>query len=297
MKKKPILVTGVGGNVGGVGQKIVDNLLQAGEQVRAFVRHPNPVASELERNGAEIVSGDLTDLHDVHRALKDCERIYFGMGVSEKYLEATVNVAAVAKYYGVKAFVNISQMTVSQMSITETTSSTQQKLQWLSEQVLNWSGLPVVHVRPTAFIETLFLLSQSAIKNRSELRLPFGKGKTSPIAANDVAFALSTILLNPGPHVGKVYELTGPTSETLDQVAKELSQGLKKELTYVDPPLDEWSQRELAPTGLPLHTRQHLETMAVLHQQNRYDRYTKDFKAITGRDPISIEKWATSYPI
>jgi uncharacterized protein YbjT (DUF2867 family) len=41
----------------------------------------------------------------------------------------------------------MSQMTVSQMSITETTPSPQHKLHWLPEQALNWSGLPVVHVR------------------------------------------------------------------------------------------------------------------------------------------------------
>jgi hypothetical protein len=38
-------------------------------------------------------------------------------------LAATVNTAAVAKHHGVKAFINMSQMTLSQMSITETTAS------------------------------------------------------------------------------------------------------------------------------------------------------------------------------
>jgi hypothetical protein len=37
--------------------------------------------------------------------------------------------------------------------VTETTASLQRKLQWLSEQALNRSGLPVVHVRPTVFFE------------------------------------------------------------------------------------------------------------------------------------------------
>src|SRR6202043_3183301 len=83
--------------------------------------------------------------------------MYFGMSISDAYLAATVNTAAVAKHHGVKAFINMSQMTVSQMSITETTASPQDKLQWLSEQVLNWSGLPVVHVRPTVFLEGFLL--------------------------------------------------------------------------------------------------------------------------------------------
>ena len=73
------------------------------------------------------------------------------------YLEATVNTAAVARHHGVEAFVNMSQMTVTQMSITETTDSPQHKLHWLGEQALAWSGLPVVTVRPTVFLEGFFL--------------------------------------------------------------------------------------------------------------------------------------------
>jgi len=70
-----------------------------------------------------------------------CDTMYFGMSVSDTYLAATVNAAAVAKHHGVKAFINMSQMTLAQMSITETTASPQHKLHWLAEQALNWSGL------------------------------------------------------------------------------------------------------------------------------------------------------------
>jgi uncharacterized protein YbjT (DUF2867 family) len=72
--------------------------------------------------------------------------------------EAATNVAVAAKSLGVKAFVNLSQMTVSEMSETETTSSPQQKQHWLAEQVLRWSGLPVVYLRPTAFFDGMLLV-------------------------------------------------------------------------------------------------------------------------------------------
>ncbi len=44
-------------------------------------------------------------------------------------------------------------MTLSQMSTSETTDSPQHKLHWLAEQALEWSGLPVIQVRPTVFLE------------------------------------------------------------------------------------------------------------------------------------------------
>jgi uncharacterized protein YbjT (DUF2867 family) len=44
--------------------------------------------------------------------------------------------------------------------IIKTTESPQHKLHWLAEQALSWSGLPVVTVRPTVFLEGFFLASR-----------------------------------------------------------------------------------------------------------------------------------------
>ena len=153
----PILVTGAAGDIGGIGRNLTAMLIAKGHRVRALVRREDERAEFLRRLGAAVVQGDLTDLGSMHRAIEGCKRLYFGMSVSPAYLEATVNTAAVARHHGVEAFVNMSQMTVTQMSITETTDSPQHKLHWLAEQALAWSGLPVVTVRPTVFLEGFFL--------------------------------------------------------------------------------------------------------------------------------------------
>src|SRR5262252_871797 len=77
----------------------------------------------------EVVVGNLLDLNSMHRVIAGCETMYVGMSVSDSYLAATVNTAVVAKHHGVKAFINMSQMTLAQMGITETTPSPQHKLQ------------------------------------------------------------------------------------------------------------------------------------------------------------------------
>ena len=141
---RPILVTGAAGDIGAVGRNLTAMLLAKGHRVRALVRREDERAQSLRRLGAEVVQGDLTDLTSMHRAIEGAARIYFGMSVSPAYLEATVNAAAVALHNGVEALVNMSQMTVTQMSTTETTDSPQHKLHWLAEQALSWSGLPVV---------------------------------------------------------------------------------------------------------------------------------------------------------
>jgi uncharacterized protein YbjT (DUF2867 family) len=194
----PILVTGAAGRVGAVGRTVTELLLKQGNAVRAMVRTEDDRTHTLRGLGAEVLVGDLLDLDSMHRAITGCQTMYFGMSVSDTYLAATVNAAAVAKHHGVKAFINMSQMTVSQMSITETTPSPQHKLHWLAEQALNWSGLPVVHVRPTVFLEGFFLtLTPDAVRESDQIRLPFGEGKTSPVAAEDVARAIAALLVNP----------------------------------------------------------------------------------------------------
>src|SRR5882757_172876 len=234
----PILVTGAAGAVGGIGRNLTEFLLAMGHKVRALVRRQDERAETLRRIGAEVVVADLTDLASMHRAIDGCRRIYFGMSVSPTYLEATVNTAAVARHYGVEAFVNMSQMTVTQMSITETTDSPQHKLHWLAEQALSWSGLPVVTVRPTVFLESFFLrLAAAVVREADELALPMGSGKTSPISAVDVARAVSVILDDPAPHIGHVYNLTGFESADLDHYARVFPEALGRTIRYRDVPV------------------------------------------------------------
>ena len=111
-----ILVTGAAGRVGAVGRTVTELLLKQGKAVRAMVRNEDERAQVLRDMGAEVVVGNLLDLDSMHRVIAGCETMYFGMSVSEEYLAATVNVAAVAKHHDVKAFINMSQMTLSQMA-------------------------------------------------------------------------------------------------------------------------------------------------------------------------------------
>ena len=284
----PILVTGAAGAVGAIGRNLTVLLLAKGHKVRALVRREDERAEALRQLGAEVVQGDLTDLTSMHRAIEGCARIYFGMSVSANYLEATTNTAAVARHHGVEAFVNMSQMTVTQMSITETTDSPQHKLHWLAEQALSWSGLPVVTVRPTVFLEGFFLLFAAAgVREADELALPMGAGKTSPISAVDVARAASAILDDPVPHIGHVYNLTGFESADLDHYARVLSEALGRTIRYRDVPLSGWSER-LREAGVPAHIVNHLTVMTDLNKQGSYDRMTDDLFKLTGEMPTSM---------
>jgi uncharacterized protein YbjT (DUF2867 family) len=287
----PILVTGAAGQLGAVGRTVTGLLLERGLPVRAMVRREDDRAAALRAAGAEVVVGDLLDPADVYRAVSGCRRVYFGMSVSAGYLQATVTMAAVAREVGVDALVNMSQMTVSQMSIQNTTPSQQQRQHWLSEQALAWSGLPVVTIRPTVFLEGFFLpLTGPSVRDRSRIELPFGRGKTNPVASADVAQVVAAVLADAGPHLGRIYELTGPRSQDMHGVAREYSDALSREITYADIPPEDWEQA-LIKLGLPEHLTKHLVTMAELNRAGRYDRLADGVERITGQPAMSVREF------
>ena len=236
----PILVTGAAGQLGAVGRTVAGVLLDKGILVRAMVRREDERAAALRAAGAEVVVGNLLEPADVYRVVKGCQRVFFSMSVSPGYLEAALIMATVARELGVNALVNMSQMTVSEMSIQNTTPSHQQRQHWLSEQALAWSGVPLVTIRPTMFLESFFPLAGPTIRDRNRIELPFGRGKTSPVAAADVARVVAAVLADPGPYIGRIYELTGPRSQDMHGVAREFSDALNRDITYSDIPPDDW---------------------------------------------------------
>jgi uncharacterized protein YbjT (DUF2867 family) len=74
-----ILVTGAAGRVGGVGRAVTELLLQQAKAVRAMVRNEDERAQALRDMGAEVVVGNLLDLHSMHRVIDGCDTMYFGM--------------------------------------------------------------------------------------------------------------------------------------------------------------------------------------------------------------------------
>jgi uncharacterized protein YbjT (DUF2867 family) len=186
----------------------------------------------------------------------------------------------------------MSQMTVSQMSIQNTTPSHQQRQHWLTEHELSWSGLPVVNIRPTVFLESLVPMAGASVRERGRIELPFGSGKTSPVASADVARVIATILADPGPHLGRIYELTGPRSQDMYGIAREFGDALNREVTYSDISPEDW-ERELKKQKVAEHLANHLITLGQLHRERRYDRMTDTVERVTGRPAMSVREFVS----
>ncbi|MGA9358017.1 MAG: NAD(P)H-binding protein [Mycobacterium sp.] len=296
-KSATYLITGAGGGVAGISPQVVARLRHRGEAVRAMVHRDDSRADALRALGAEVIAGDLTNPVDVAAALDGATRMFFNMSVSPDYLEATAVVCAIARELdNLEVLVNMSQMTVSQMTATSTEESKQQRLHWLAEHVINWSAIPAVHIRPTVLLENpLFaMLAARSIRETGQLALPFGAGRTSPVAASDVAEVVTAVLYAPEQHLGAVYELTGPATLDVDEIAEQYTQALGRPVTAVRPSFDEFLGL-LDQVGLPPHLQQHIATMARLHREDRYNRSTHDFEDITGHAPLSVRQYVEQH--
>src|SRR5262249_249626 len=150
-----------------------------------------------------------------------------------------------------------------------------------------------ITIRPTVFLEGFFLpLTGPSVRDRGRIELPFGPGKTNPVAAVDVARVVAAVLTDPGPHLGRTYELTGPRSQAMHGVAREYADALNREITYADIPPEDW-ERGLQEQGLPEYLTRHLVTMAALNRAGRYDRLADGVERVTGRPALSVREFVS----
>jgi uncharacterized protein YbjT (DUF2867 family) len=293
------LITGAAWASGRVSDSVVELLRGKGEPVRVMVRRDDDRANRFRELGAEVVVADLTNPVDVVEAMRDVTRMFFNTHISSDYLQEAAIVCAAARELGaLEVIVNLSQMTVAQMTLTSSEESRQQRLFWVAEQIMNWSGVPVVHVRPTVLLDNpLFtVLARRSVRERDVLALPFGTGRTSPIAAEDVARVVADLLLLTPPKAGQAYALTGPQVLDLNGLAEQYSRALGRTIRAEDIPYDDWLRQYLRNSGQSDLVQQHLATVVRLHRENRYDRSTHDVEQVTGQPPQTVEQYVASHP-
>jgi NAD(P)H dehydrogenase (quinone) len=154
MKTSKILVTGATGATGG---SAITKLLELKIPVRALVHKTDARSEQLRASGVDIVQGDLSDFEAVNEALKGITAAYFVFPIQVPgILEATAFFAQAAIEQGVSAIVNMSQI-----SARRTAKSHAAQNHWIAERLLDRSGIPVTHLRPTLFAEWLMYLSQT----------------------------------------------------------------------------------------------------------------------------------------
>src|SRR6516165_1331625 len=280
--KKKVLITGATGATGG---SAIVELLARGIPVRALVRKIDQRSDRLSAQGVEIARGDLSDFESVSQALKGITATYFVFPIQTSgILEATAFFAQAAIEQGVSAIVNMSQI-----SALREAKSVAARNHWIGERLLDRSGIPVTHLRPTFFAEWL-AYHASTIREKSVLPLPFGNGRYAPIAAEDQGRVIAAILADPTDHAGKVYPLFGPKEMDEYEIAKILSEILARPVTYIPMEIDAYKLR-LKEAGYTFHFIQHVENVAQDCRDGIFAGTNELVEQITGRKPLTINQY------
>lgn len=281
----------VTGSTGSTGSKTVKFLIDAGAEVRAFVHREDERSAALAAQGAEIVSGDLLDFEAVRAVLEGMQGAYFVYPIMPGILQATAYFAQAAKEASVATVVNMSQISARR----EAKSHAAQD-HWISEQIFDWSGVPVTHLRPTLFAE--WALYWTDLIKTGTLRLPFGTGKHAPIAAEDQARVIAKILLAPDGHKGKVYRLYGEKEYTFAEIAAEIGKVIGKPVGYEQ--VDAWTLKRLvANSPRPTHQTdtlwQHFAEIAKDHQNGVFAGTNDVVEKIGGKRPIGLPEFLKAH--
>jgi NAD(P)H dehydrogenase (quinone) len=280
---KKVLITGATGDTG---RAAVRESIALGLDVRAMVHRRDARSAALEALGAQVVTGDLLEIDTVRDAMKDVDAAYLVWPVQPGLINATVNFAQAAKETGVKTVINLSQRSANRESTSDSCRDT-----FIAEEILNWSGLPVIHLRPTYFLEWLLYPWQLPYLQQGVLRMPVGNGRHSPIAADDQGRAIAALLKNPQDHIGKTIPLSGPVEMDHTQMAAELSAALGREIVFQDLPIDEYCS-SIEAMGVPPYVVQHLRGAMADYQVGRMSGADDNVEKLTGRRSMTVGEFA-----
>ncbi|CAN7672249.1 NmrA family NAD(P)-binding protein [Rhizobium leguminosarum] len=281
------LVTGAAGETG---RYTVQRLLEKGHAVRAMVHRQDERADALRSEGAEAVVGDLFEHDDVVRAAAGATAAYFCYPVRPGIIQTTAYFADAAKRAGLKAVINMSQI-----SAREDSKSHAARDHWIAERIFDWSGVPIIHLRPTFFSQwLLYPFARKTIVEQSIIDLPYGAGRHAPIAAEDQARLIATLLADPAAHIGKTYTLHGPTELDQPGIAAAISEVLGRKISYRPLTIPAYRDR-LEKFGLPEFLIQHFCAIALDYQNGIFSGADKIIAEVTGVPPMTVQDFVTSH--
>lgn len=223
-----ILVTGASGSTGSATAR---ELLARGARVRAMVRVHDSRSADLGHRGAEIALGSLTSMADVRKALDGARRAYFVAPFIAGALDAATVFACAAEEARVETIVTMSQWLADPDHPSLHTRRT-----WLADQVFAWMPtVGTVTVNPGFFAEN-YMAALEPIAQFGMMTMPLGHGFNAPPSNEDLARVIACILMDPTPHIGKVYRPTGPDLLSPTDIAAAFSRVLDRSVAYRDIP-------------------------------------------------------------
>ena len=269
-----ILLTGATGTSG---TPIVRALLARAERVRVLARDPEKAAATLG-DDVEIVRGDFADPQSIEAAMEGVERALLLSGPARDLVELESNFIDAATRAGVGHVVKFSATGAGGGA------SRFAQLHGESEAKLKSSGLAWTMLQPTFFMQNL--LGFAPMVKTGAIYMPAGDGRAAYVDTRDIAEVAAAALVERG-HEGKSYEITGPASVGMADIAREFSALLGRDVRYVDVPPDTAKQSMLQ-SGIPEWNVDGINELNAAMKAGQLDRVTTVVRDVAKKGPITL---------
>ncbi|MBT6074359.1 MAG: SDR family oxidoreductase [Gammaproteobacteria bacterium] len=272
-----ILLTGATGKTGSATAIELSNL---NVPFRALIRSEEKRA-QIEALGGEVIIGSAEDRETIDQAMIGVEKLLIILPNCENQLEMETQLVDSAKIEGVQHIVYMSSVEAD-----EECSSPIPKLHWDTEVYIKNSGMHWTMIKPNFYMQN-FIGSSKTIVEQNKFFLPMSEGKTGMIDTRDVGKVIAKVLSEEG-HEGQSYQITGPEILSFYDVAEKFSSVLKREVLYIDMPIDAYKNI----LSQFLTNQWHLDSVIDLFggiAEGGIEYKTDTFEDLIGAPPRSLE--------
>jgi uncharacterized protein YbjT (DUF2867 family) len=161
------------------------------------------------------------------------------------------------------------------------------------ERLIQRCGMPYTFLRANAMMQTLSDFHREDVRERGEIFVPAGRGRTSFVDARDVA-AVAVAALTEAGHLNRAYPLTGGEALDYYQVARTLTEVLSRPVFYRAPS----TARFVAVMLRRGHPFSEVAALAALYTVARLGlaaTVTGDTAGVLHRPPITLQRFIEDY--
>ncbi|MFF8763967.1 SDR family oxidoreductase [Nocardiopsis dassonvillei] len=222
-----VVITGATGHLG---RLVVEDLLDRGvpaERITATARDTARLA-DLAGRGVRTVHADFDEPASWGEALKGADTLLLvsGTAIGERVRQhGTVIDAAAEAGVGHIVYTSAPKATDTTLVLAPEHKAT--------EELVTASGLAYTILRNGWYNEN-FAQQLDQARATGAFVGSAGRGRTASASRRDLAEAASAVLRDPAAHAGAVYELSGDTAWTYDDLAATLGELLGREVVYRD---------------------------------------------------------------
>jgi len=278
------------GATGNTGRAVVKELKALGYSPVCVVRNADK-AREVLGPDAKTAVAELTDRAALEKALAGVESVFVVTGHNPEMAVQQNTILDAALAAGAKYLVRVGG---GKALVGPDSPSVVGRGHFEVEERLRNSGIGWVILRPGLFMQNI-MGQAAAIKNDSKMVLAFAADlPVALIDVRDTGAVGARILIDPTPHVGKIYEFTGALT-TYAAFADVLSQVLGRKIAYVGL-TPEQAMEGMKARGMPDWLVTHMGTIAKIGAAGGFStENTQVIRDLVKRAPITTTQFAVDH--